>query len=165
VTKRVTATADNSKIMGRDMDENRVKHLELIQNVVTRLAGNSFFMKGWSITLIAGLFALAAKDANQSYVAIAILPVVCFWGLDAYYLWQERLFRKLYDEARKPETGVELFSMDTRPVAKCVSGWCCTLFRPVVLFFHGPVLAAVIVILVFVSKAEGWTCPFTHAAK
>lgn len=146
------------------MNPDRVKHLEFIQHVVSRLAGNSFLMKGWAVTLIVGLFALAAKDARQSYVAIAIIPSVFFWGLDAYYLWQERLFRALYDEVRNEETQVPLFSMDTRAVANRVSGWCCTLFRPVVLFFHGPVLATVIVIFILASKAQGWVCPFTHAA-
>ncbi len=32
------------------------------------MSGNLFLLKGWSITLIAGLFALAAKDTHQAYV-------------------------------------------------------------------------------------------------
>ena len=31
--------------------------------------------------------------------------VLVFWGLDGYFLWQKRLFRKLYNRVRKlPET-------------------------------------------------------------
>jgi hypothetical protein len=46
--------------------ENKRKHLEMIQGVINRMARNLFFLKGWTTTLIAALFALAAKDANPS---------------------------------------------------------------------------------------------------
>src|SRR2546428_5572109 len=116
-----------------DADEQKVKHLEMIQAVVSRLAGNSFSIKGWSITLVSALFALAAKDANARYAALALLPALCFWGLDAYYLRQERLFRKLYDAVRtataigNPAVVIALYSMDTGPFAALVDSWACTL--------------------------------------
>jgi hypothetical protein len=44
--------------------ESKLKHLELVQGVINRMAGNSFILKGWSVTLTSALFALAAKDAN-----------------------------------------------------------------------------------------------------
>ena len=39
--------------------ENKIKHLEIIQGIINRMAGNSFALKGWAVTLIAGIFALA----------------------------------------------------------------------------------------------------------
>ncbi len=45
--------------------ENKIKHLEFIQIVITRMNVNSFFLRGWSVTLVAALFALAAKDFNM----------------------------------------------------------------------------------------------------
>lgn len=44
------------------MMEAKLKHLELIQGVVNRLASDSFRMKGWSVVLIAALFALMARE-------------------------------------------------------------------------------------------------------
>ena len=76
--------------------ESKLKHLELIQGVINRMAGNSFLLKGWSVTLISALFALAAKDSNQFFIYLAYFPCVTFWGLDGYFLWQERMYRKLY---------------------------------------------------------------------
>jgi len=38
--------------------EAKLKHLELIQGVINRLAGESARLKNWSVTLVAGLFAL-----------------------------------------------------------------------------------------------------------
>jgi len=82
------------------------------------MAGNSFFLKGWAITLIAALFALSAKDANPKYIFIAYFPVIMFWVLDGYFLSQERLFRDLYDDVRKLDEKEIDFSMDTRKYKK-----------------------------------------------
>jgi len=32
------------------MMENKIKHLEMLQNVIARMASNSFIIKGWSVT-------------------------------------------------------------------------------------------------------------------
>lgn len=81
--------------------ENRIKHLELIQGIITRMAGNSFMLKGWAVTLVSGIFVLASKDTDKLYFLVAYLPVLIFWGLDSYYLLQERLYRSLYEKVRK----------------------------------------------------------------
>ncbi len=95
--------------------DNKRKHLEFIQGTVNRMASNLFLLKGWTVTLIAALFALAAKDARPVYFAIAYFPPLMFWILDAYFLSQERRFRSLYDYVRKlPENHID-FSMDTQP--------------------------------------------------
>lgn len=78
--------------------EKKMKHLEMIQGVINRMASNSFLLKGWAVTLVAGIFALSSKDADKLYFLIAYIPILVFWGLDAYYLLQERLYRKLYDK-------------------------------------------------------------------
>lgn len=77
--------------------DSKHKHLELVQDVVNRMAHHSFVLKGWSITLVVAVFALNAKDGlDRNYVLAALLPVFIFWFLDGYYLQRERLFRALY---------------------------------------------------------------------
>src|SRR6266403_3443387 len=93
--------------------ENKQKHLEFIQSAVGRMASNLFLLKGWTITLIAALFALAAKDSDRIYFLIAYLPALMFWALDGYFLSQERRFRALYDHVRKLDENNINFSMDT----------------------------------------------------
>lgn len=83
--------------------ENKIKHLEMIQGVINRMAGNSFALKGWAVTLVAGIFVLAGKDTDKLYFLVAYIPVVVFWWLDAYYLLQERLYRSLYEKVRKTD--------------------------------------------------------------
>ena len=91
--------------------DNKRHHLEMIQGVINRMASNSFALKGWAVTLVAGIFALAGKDTDKLYFLVAYIPIIVFWGLDSYYLLQERLYRALYDKVRLlPETEVD-FSM------------------------------------------------------
>ena len=93
--------------------ENKHKHLEFIQGVINRMAGNSFALKGWAVTLVAGIFALASKDANPLYFLVAYIPILVFWGLDSYYLLQERLYRSLYNKVRLSDENEIDYSMDT----------------------------------------------------
>ena len=83
--------------------EQVIKHLEMIQGVVNRLAYNSFLIKGWSMTILAAalLFITKIQD-QQNYIILSFLfPIVGFWLLDGYFLWQERLFRGVYNDVRK----------------------------------------------------------------
>lgn len=77
--------------------ENKIKFLEMIQNIVTRMASNSFMLKGWAITLVTGIFVLSDKKVNRWGLIILYVPIILFWLLDSYYLQLERKYRKLYD--------------------------------------------------------------------
>lgn len=80
--------------------ENKIHHLEMIQNIIQRMANNSFLLKGWSITLIVAIFVLSDKKLEQDYFWIAYVPIIAFWFLDSYYLQLERKFKILYDSTR-----------------------------------------------------------------
>lgn len=125
------------------------KHLALVQGVINRLAGNSFALKGWSVTLVSALLALAAKDAGTRLVAIALLPTLTFWGLDGYFLAQERLFRRLYARLIDPNEQVPAFSMKTEPFTPAV--WTEATFSRTLLIFHGAILATVLGVLAYLA--------------
>ncbi len=86
-------------------DERVVKHLEFIQHVVNRLGSNAFLLKGWSMTvLVAGSLLTIRFSPDQPLLALTLLvPIFGFWLLDAYFLWQERLFRAEYDRVRRQD--------------------------------------------------------------
>ncbi len=118
---------------------NKQKHLEFIQAAINRMSGNLFLLKGWGITLIAGLFALAAKDTNSAFLWIAVFPLIVFWALDAYFLSQERKFRALYDEVRqRKEEGID-FSMRLDSVRDGAhTTWLSALFsRTLIIYYLG----------------------------
>ena len=114
--------------------EDKQKHLEFIQQVISRMNANSFLIKGWTVTLVAALFALAAKDANQKFFIIAYLPIPVFWYLDAYFLSQERKYRQLYDVVRAKAT-ID-FSMDTSTFSAARNKISGTFFSETLLVFY-----------------------------
>jgi hypothetical protein len=131
--------------------EAKIAHLQMIQAVVTRMARNSFLIKGWTVTLVAALFALGAADTNALFVYVAYFPAFMFWALDAYFQRQEHLFRKLYDHVRRVQDGPVDFSMSTKPFQEKVKGiwgvgWSYTLR-----LFHGTVTATIVVVVVVIS--------------
>jgi hypothetical protein len=82
------------------------------------MANTSFLLKGWSITVIAGLFALSNTEREVSLSVLALVLTVVFWFLDAYFLWQERLYRELYNHVRKLNHADIDFSMDASSFAE-----------------------------------------------
>lgn len=114
-----------------------VKHLEMIQGVINRLGHDSFLVKGWSMAILAaGVIFIARSEIQSGYMMLAFLvPVTGFWILDGYFLWQERLFRKLYDEVRKQATTD--FSMDTKEY-KCepTCSWAASTVSKTLLIFY-----------------------------
>ena len=134
---------------GNEMDA-KIKHMEMIQGVINRMASNSFSLKGWSVVLVSALFALAASQAQFFFVLLAYFPAFAFWILDAYYLRQERLFRKLYDDVRTKSDGEIDFSMDTTGVASQVSSWFRTALSTTVLIFHGAVFGSILVVMAII---------------
>lgn len=132
--------------------ENKQKHLEFIQAVINRMAGNSFLLRGWAITLVAALFALSAKDTNHAYIFIAYFPVIIFWILDGYFLSQERLFIDLYNHVRKLDDKDIDFSMDITIFKKNeMNSWTCSIFSRTLSFFYLSLIAVMLVVIYFVN--------------
>lgn len=130
---------------------NKTKHLEMIQGVVNRLAHCSFLLKGWSIIIVSALFALAAKDSKAYFIYLAYLPAIAFWGLDGYYLRQERLFRALYDRVRALNDSEIDFSMDTRPVKDQVASWLRVVLSRTIFAFHGAIVATITIVTLIIT--------------
>lgn len=129
-----------------DLMDKKIKHLEMLQAIIQRMAGNSFMLKGWNVILVSALFALAVDSSKASLVFLAYLPAFVFWLLDGYFLHQERLFRKLYDKVRETDEDAIDFSMNTAPVAGQVSSWPCVMFSRTLLLFHGAIVLTITLI-------------------
>lgn len=129
------------------MSYDKAKHLEMLQAAITRMASNSFLIKGWTITLVAAIFALAAKDASLRFILVALIPTVFFWALDAYYVGLERRFRELYDAVR-PHTPAVLPADEWKmtPDRLTAGEWGKTLFRPAIVGFYLPLLGTVVIV-------------------
>jgi hypothetical protein len=93
--------------------EENVKHLEMIQAIISRLAGNSFLIKAWTVTVAAAAYSIAVNRLDWRICTIGTLAVAEFWVLDSYFLRQERIFRLLYDYVRSDIRAMPRFSMAT----------------------------------------------------
>jgi len=136
--------------------ERKLKHLEMIQGVINRMAHCSFLLKGWSVILVSGLFALAAKEANPLFVYLAYLPVIAFWVLDGYYLYQERLYRKLYGKVRKMEASNIDFEMNpTSFKGEDGCTWPESIMSKTMFLFHGILVLTVIIVMFVCLTIKG----------
>ena len=74
------------------------KEIDLIQACVTRMANNSFMIKGWAFMLVAAFIALASENLALCILcAIGIYILLTFWCLDAFFLKMEKLYRFKYE--------------------------------------------------------------------
>lgn len=132
--------------------DNKLKHLELIQGVINRLSTNSFLLKGWSVVLVSALFALAAPNSRVAFVYLAYIPAIIFWGLDGFFLWQERLYRVLYDHVRTLKDDDIDFSMNTRPFQTGGPTWPTATLSRTLVAFHGVLIGAFVVVTFLILK-------------
>jgi len=127
--------------------EAKLKHLEFIQNVITRMNTNSFQIKGWTITIISAILAVYAATKNNCFILLGLFPTLMFWFLDTYYLMMERKFRGLYNDvagiSEKP-IDIKLFVM--KPDLYVKGKYCyCNVFRSKTIW---PVYLPIILMLI-----------------
>ena len=155
------------------MAAKRETHLTMIQGIINRLSQNSFLLKGWSVVLVSALLAIAANSSKDDLIFVAFLPAVAFWGLDGYFLWQERLFRALYDHARGLDEAHVDYGLNTKEFRPGSTfwrefrghrrsdrprriTWPRATFSRTLLAFHGAVLATVAILAAVALSTSLW---------
>ena len=142
----------------QDTNDNRVAHLNMIEEVIKRIAGNALLVKGWSITLVSALVALSITNKRIEVAYLAIVPALIFWWLDAYWLRRERLFRALYDHVRSADSGKlegDVFSMSTESLSGAVPRlFPNTLFNHGIWMLHGAIVAAALIVAAIVIDVK-----------
>jgi hypothetical protein len=131
--------------------ENKIKHLEFIQLVITRMNVNSFLLRGWSVTLVAALFAFSAKDTNIEYVIITYISTPLFWVLDGYYLSQERKYRDLYNKIRKMEDSKINYDMNATVMNSNKNSWISSMFSITQLIFYGTLIGITLFVMLIIN--------------
>lgn len=111
------------------LPDDRIKHLELVQNVISRMANESGRMKRFGL-LSVGILASVSKATNApSLAAVGCALAFVFWLLDSRYLQQERWYRAHFDEVRKMNgpTDFNLTPSEeirkTNDLGKAMLGW------------------------------------------
>ena len=133
--------------MAKKFSDHEIKHMEFIQSGINRFASNSFQMKGWMLTIVSALLGFFVNSGNTKFALVAILPVVVFWVLDAYYLQLERKFRGIYNDVVNPEKAKKPVGLFEMPFQNYTDGkyffgdvffsrWLLLLYLPVILLYR-----------------------------
>src|SRR3569833_1199471 len=80
--------------------DGRIKHLEMLQAIIARMAGQGASLKNYCITLVTAICGLALSLKTPTLALLSFLPILVLWLLDAQYLRLERRFRALFDQVR-----------------------------------------------------------------
>ncbi len=120
-----------------------LKEVEIIQDIIKRMAHNSFLIKGWTITLVVASLLLKTNDLM---VLISFIPLIVFWILDAFFLKQERLYRKLYEWVitNRPKSTEKILDMNTDRFKDSVDSIPKTMISQTLLLFYGSIFLLVI---------------------
>ena len=117
---------------------NKIKHLELIQGTVTRMAQNSFWVNGVAVSLISALFVLC-QNIDKWYIAslMLLIPFTSLLLLDVFFLQLERKYRTLYDIVRQKDEDAIDFDLKLTKECKSKSNSFgnCMLSKSILLFY------------------------------
>ena len=132
------------------MDNDRVEHLKMIQNIISRMAGNSSLMKRWTMVLVPAV-ATFGKFGDAPLVAgiAGGIPLIFMCWQDAKYLRLERAYRKLYEAIVAGEE-VKMFDLDPEPYLARVGSDLKTMRSWSVVLFYFPLFVALAVALAIV---------------
>lgn len=136
------------------MTDEQIKHLEFIQDVVTRMNSNSFQLKGWCITILSALCAIYSTERNVGFIAVSFMPTILFWCLDAYYLQQERRFRGLYRDVAKGNEEISVFSMPIHRYKGGEYSFWASFRSKTILGLYGTLLLLIIIAVVALSHCS-----------
>ncbi len=139
------------------LKEYMLKEIEIIQDIIKRMAFNSFMIKGWAITLV--VVALLLKGTEYQ-VWIAFIPLLVFWFLDAYFLWQERMYRKLYEWviSNRMKTDEHLFDMNAYRFKDTIQSRIRIMFSITLGWFYGSIAILIVIYSVFLFFVQKGGC-------
>lgn len=137
------------------LKEYMMKEVEIIQGIIGRMASNSFIIKGWALTLV-----VVSLVLERQQVAIAFIPLLTFWLLDAYFLWQERMYRKLYAWVTKNrlKTDDHLLDMDAQRFRGEVQSRFRTMFSITLGWFYGSIAFLIAIYGTYLFLLQGAGC-------
>jgi hypothetical protein len=132
----------------------RVKHLEMVQAVISRIAGQSATLKNYCLTLTSALCGFAITLQRPLVTLLALLPITIFALLDAQYLRLERRFRGLFDKVRTEDWGsIPNFEISSASAPK-TSYWAALLSWSIATFYV-PLAVAVMIVALIARQVHG----------
>lgn len=131
--------------------EKKLKHLDFLQLIITRMNINSFLIKGWAITLVAALMAFAAKDSNYLFAIISYISTAVFWLLDGYYLSLERQYRCLYNIVKDKDEDLIDFDLNASIYNTGKNTWLASILSVTLNIFYGTLIILPLIVIFIIN--------------
>lgn len=160
----IRKTTKTKKIIGI---EELHKEIDLIQACITRMADNSFRLKELYVSLVTiALTVMLSQEYKFSIIGLFLFCVtIVFWGLDAFFLKMETLYRWKYEWViKKREKGIRehLYNLnphnkdmwlDIKNKTECFMNF---VFSKTLVPLYGTVavVAIIMLIIVVINKGE-----------
>jgi hypothetical protein len=132
----------------------RVKHLEMLQTVISRVAGQGATLKNYCLTLTTALCGAGITLQRPGVALLSLLPITIFALLDAQYLRLERRFRGLFDTVRTADWGISPTFEISSASAPSSSYWA-ALFSWSIAVFYVPLAVAVLIVVLIARQIDG----------
>jgi hypothetical protein len=130
-------------ISAEKIAELRIKHPEMLQSLITRMAGYGASFKSYCITVTTAVIGFAFTLHRPAVAALALLPVIAFGVADVQYLRVERRFREVFNLVRKeswdtmPSFEINLQSAPSQSFLSAATSWS-------IVWFYAPLAVGVV---------------------
>ena len=125
------------------------QEIKIVQNIIDRMARNSFMLKGWAVTLVVISFLVEGEKIHYS---IAFIPSLVFWALDAYFLRLEGCYKELHKWLiiNRPSSRNKMFDLDARGrFQNDVDGILTTMLTLSLSLFYGTIMVMVLILNIY----------------
>lgn len=140
--------------------DDRRKHLDMVQAVVSRMASSSSTAKGWLLPVVTATYGFALVQHVPSVASLGLAAIVVFGVLDGHYLRQERAFRVLFRQIASGNIGG--YDMNPNRYFHKPNGdedderdencrWWHVICSWALMGFYGPLAGVGVVVIVFAS--------------
>lgn len=129
--------------------EDRRKHLDHIQSVISRQSAASSATKGWLMPIITATIGIALTQRSGLLAAVGLGAIILFACIDTHYLQNERGFRQLYKSVAQGENSLPPFTMNPQDIPGIGHTFLSSLKSWSITLFYGTLLVAAIAALVY----------------
>jgi hypothetical protein len=133
------------------MEDNKIKHLEFLQNIITRMNSNSFSIKEWAVTISSASIGIFVASKENNFTLIGIFAVFIFWFLDSFYLHQEKKYRDLYNDVIKIDSAIPIFNLNASVYKKGFCEYFKVVFSKTILPLYFSMFILLLIVFLFLK--------------
>jgi hypothetical protein len=74
-----------------------IKTVDVQQSLIARMSASSSTVKNWCLTIATGVVVFAFEKNRETFLWVALIPILLFAALDIYYLSLEKRVRSRYE--------------------------------------------------------------------